>query len=111
MPLAAATNWTSGRVLVREWTNFLHLSTLEFEPECNPPHTFRPDWGSEMTEVAEPTTVPGDLAAFPMKRTCPFAPPPAYEQMRAEGPITQVELPSGQIAWALTRMEDIRAML
>jgi len=64
-----------------------------------------------MTELAEPTTTPGGLAAFPMDRTCPFAPPPAYEDMRAEGPITQVELPSGQIAWALTRMEDIRAML
>ena len=64
-----------------------------------------------MTELAEPTTTPAGLAAFPMDRTCPFAPPPAYEQMREEGPITQVALPSGQTAWALTRMEDIRAML
>ena len=63
-----------------------------------------------MTELAEPTT-PAGLAAFPMERTCPFSPPPAYEGMRAEGPITQLALPSGQTAWALTRMEDIRAML
>ncbi|MDT8909573.1 cytochrome P450 [Amycolatopsis sp. PS_44_ISF1] len=58
-----------------------------------------------MTEVAEP-----ELASFPMTRTNPFAPPPAYarfEKARAEF----VKLESGQRAWVLTKHEDVRAML
>jgi cytochrome P450 len=58
-----------------------------------------------MTEVAEP-----EVASFPMTRTDPFAPPPAYERFqkaRAE----LVELESGQEAWVLTKHEDVRAML
>ncbi|WET80446.1 cytochrome P450 [Amycolatopsis sp. QT-25] len=58
-----------------------------------------------MTDVEETT------ATLPLERKCPFSPPPEYEKLRAESPISRVGLPSGQTAWALTRLEDIREML
>ncbi|RSD22076.1 cytochrome P450 [Amycolatopsis eburnea] len=61
-----------------------------------------------MTEVAEPATK-GDV--FPLERSCPFAPPPAYGKLREAGPVHRVELQSGQEAWAITRLEDVRQML
>lgn len=59
-----------------------------------------------MTDVEETTTT-----TLPMERTCPFSPPPDYQRLREESPIARVGLPSGQTAWALTRLEDIREML
>jgi cytochrome P450 len=61
-----------------------------------------------MTEVADPTTKD---EVFPLERTCPFAPPAAYERLREAGPVQRVELQSGQEAWAITRLEDVRQML
>ncbi len=61
-----------------------------------------------MTEVADPTT---QDQVFPLERSCPFAPPPAYEKLRDAGPVQRVELQSGQEAWAITRLEDVRQML
>ncbi|UMP01977.1 cytochrome P450 [Amycolatopsis sp. EV170708-02-1] len=58
-----------------------------------------------MTDVEETT------ATLPLARKCPFSPPPEYERLREESPISRVSLPSGQTAWALTRLEDIREML
>ncbi|MFK0243820.1 cytochrome P450 [Amycolatopsis azurea] len=58
-----------------------------------------------MTDVEETT------ANLPLMRKCPFSPPPEYEKLRTESPISRVGLPSGQTAWALTRLEDIREML
>lgn len=48
---------------------------------------------------------------FPMTRTCPFAPPPAYEEIREEDPVSRVRLPDGGWAWAVTRHEDVRTVL
>ncbi|MCH6160871.1 cytochrome P450 [Streptomyces marispadix] len=48
---------------------------------------------------------------LPAERTCPFSPPAVYERMREEAPVSRVALPSGGTAWALTRHEDVRAML
>ncbi|WP_410569203.1 cytochrome P450 [Amycolatopsis sp. cmx-4-61] len=61
-----------------------------------------------MTEVAEPATRDD---TFPLLRTCPFAPPPAYEKLREAGPVHRVTLQSGQEAWAVTRLEDVRTVL
>lgn len=58
-----------------------------------------------MTDVEETT------ATLPLARKCPFSPPPEYKNLREESPISRVGLPSGQTAWALTRLEDIREML
>lgn len=48
---------------------------------------------------------------IPVPRTCPFAPPAEYTALREQGPACRVTLPNGETAWALTRHEDIRAML
>ena len=48
---------------------------------------------------------------LPVQRTCPFSPPPEYERMRADAPVSRVGLPGGRSAWVLTRHEDARAML
>ncbi|HEX5740251.1 MAG TPA: cytochrome P450 [Pilimelia sp.] len=49
---------------------------------------------------------------LPLPRTCPFAPPAEYRQLRDQAPVSRVRLPNdGEWAWALTRHEDIRAML
>ncbi len=61
-----------------------------------------------MTELAEPATRD---ETFPLTRTCPFAPPPAYEKLREAGPVQRVKLQSGQEAWAVTQLEEVRQML
>ncbi|MDI1461449.1 cytochrome P450 [Catellatospora sp. KI3] len=48
---------------------------------------------------------------FPMQRTCPFDPPQEYAKLRVEHPVSQVRAPTGQIAWLVTRYEDIRMLL
>jgi len=48
---------------------------------------------------------------LPIPRTCPFAPRPEHRQMHAETPVSKVRLPSGAIAWAITRHQDIRTVL
>ncbi|SEB33981.1 Cytochrome P450 [Amycolatopsis tolypomycina] len=61
-----------------------------------------------MTELAEPATRD---ETFPLARTCPFSPPPAYEELREAGPVQRVGLPDGSAAWAITRLEEVRQML
>ncbi|MDQ7803773.1 cytochrome P450 [Amycolatopsis sp. A133] len=51
------------------------------------------------------------LHEFPMTRTCPFAPPPAYAEIREEEPVTRVRLPDGGQAWVVSRHEDVRTVL
>ncbi|ADJ42694.1 cytochrome P450 [Amycolatopsis mediterranei S699] len=51
------------------------------------------------------------LHEFPMTRTCPFAPPPAYAEIREEDPVTRVGLPDGRKAWVVSRHEDVRTVL
>jgi len=40
--------------------------------------------------------------AFPMPRSCPFGPPPEYEQIRREAPLSRVTLQDGKEAWLIT---------
>jgi pentalenic acid synthase len=48
---------------------------------------------------------------FPMRRTCPFAPPAEYRRMRAEGPLVRATLPNGAPVWAVTRHAEARQIL
>lgn len=48
---------------------------------------------------------------LPVARTCPYAPHAGHVRLRAEAPFSRVTLPSGQEAWAVTRHEDVRAVL
>ncbi|MFI9785004.1 cytochrome P450 [Kitasatospora sp. NPDC051984] len=47
----------------------------------------------------------------PREATCPFAPPPAYQQARHDEPISRVTLYDGNTALLITRHEDVRAIL
>lgn len=54
-----------------------------------------------------PTAVP----AFPMPRSHPLDPPPQYRLLCAERPVFQVRTQGQQLAWVVTRHEDVRAVL
>ncbi|WP_433556440.1 cytochrome P450 [Pseudonocardia xinjiangensis] len=56
------------------------------------------------------TTTP-DSRSFPLRRQCPFAPPPEYDRLRAEEPVSEVQLLTGGTAWLVTRYEDVRTVL
>lgn len=64
-----------------------------------------------MSEPASSDGAGGEPLAFPMARTCPFAPPPDYTRMRDTGPLVRVQLPTGKQAWAVTSYEHVRAVL
>ncbi|HWU10859.1 MAG TPA: cytochrome P450 [Streptomyces sp.] len=49
--------------------------------------------------------------AYPMRRTCPFSVPEGYAELREHPTVGRVELPTGALAWAVTRYEDVRTML
>lgn len=62
-----------------------------------------------MTTIEEPTDRGAET--FPYKRTCPFTPPPQYEQMIAED-VSQVTLTgSGLRIWTVTGYHTVRALL
>ncbi|HEX3786214.1 MAG TPA: cytochrome P450 [Pseudonocardiaceae bacterium] len=58
-----------------------------------------------MTAIEEPAL------EFPLARTCPFAPPEEYQQIRDEHPVTKVGLPDGRQAWVVTKHEHVRQVL
>jgi cytochrome P450 len=44
---------------------------------------------------------------FPLPRRDPFAPPPEYERLRAEEPVSKVTMLGGNQAWLVTRHQDV----
>ncbi|WP_219471238.1 cytochrome P450 [Nonomuraea rhizosphaerae] len=48
--------------------------------------------------------------SFPAPRTCPYAPPPAYEAMREEAPLVEAAAPNGRV-WLVTRYAEARQVL
>ncbi|MFJ9617457.1 cytochrome P450 [Streptomyces noursei] len=52
-----------------------------------------------------------ELPAFPMARTCPFAPPEEYAQLRAQGPLTKAALWNGKETWLVTGYDLVRKLL
>ncbi|UOE20661.1 cytochrome P450 [Thermobifida halotolerans] len=50
-------------------------------------------------------------AAFPVARSCPFAPPDDYADMREQQPLTRADIPGAKKAWLVTRHADVRAAL
>ncbi|MGI5149453.1 cytochrome P450 [Plantactinospora sp. CA-294935] len=51
------------------------------------------------------------VAAFPIARTCPYAPHKEHVRLQEEAPITKVTLPSGSDAWVVARHSDVRTVL
>ena len=64
---------------------------------------------SPTAPAAEPAEA--EIPAFPVPRTCPFAPPERYAELRAEEPVSRVLAPTGQTAWLVTRYADVRRLL
>jgi pentalenic acid synthase len=58
-----------------------------------------------------PQTENPDSRSFPIQRQCPLAPPPEYDRLRADEPVSKVRLPTGGTAWLVTRHEDVRTVL
>jgi cytochrome P450 len=57
------------------------------------------------------TKTPTDLPEFPMTRSAPFDPPPAYAQLRTEAPVTRAVLPGGRPVWLISGHENVRRIL
>ncbi|MFD5805802.1 cytochrome P450 [Streptomyces sp. NPDC127020] len=64
-----------------------------------------------MTDRTAPSGAAPTDRTLPIARTCPFSPPAAYAALRQEEPVARFALPNKEQAWALTRYDDIRAML
>ena len=52
-----------------------------------------------------------DVPAFPMKRDCPFDPPPELSRIQAENPVSRVRLWDGSRPWLITGYDDMRGVL
>lgn len=61
----------------------------------------------------EGTTSPVGAPRFPTARRagCPFDPPPAFDTIRSEAPISRMTYPYGQVGWLVTGYEQARAVL
>ena len=51
------------------------------------------------------------VPAYPMRRECPFDPPPELGRLRAENPVSRVRLWDGSHPWLITGYADQRAVL
>jgi cytochrome P450 len=47
---------------------------------------------------------------WPFERTCPFEPPPKFQELRETDPVAQVRLWDGSKVWLATRYDDVRAI-
>jgi cytochrome P450 len=65
--------------------------------------------------MSQATTAPRAAGAepvdYPMQRRCPFDPPEEYAGLRDRGEVIQVRVPTGQLAWLVTRYADVRRLL
>ncbi|MFD7105345.1 cytochrome P450 [Streptomyces celluloflavus] len=52
-----------------------------------------------------------ETVSFPQDRTCPYQPPPAYQPLRAEGPLARVTFYDGRSAWLVTGHAEARALM
>lgn len=51
------------------------------------------------------------VAEHPMRRVCPFEPPPEMAGLRRNDPVARVRIWDGSTPWLITRYEDQRATL
>ncbi|HEX6871155.1 MAG TPA: cytochrome P450 [Micromonosporaceae bacterium] len=51
------------------------------------------------------------IPMFPFHSADPVSAPPEYAKLREQAPVSQVRLPSGDLAWLITRYEDVRMVM
>jgi cytochrome P450 len=64
-----------------------------------------------MTETTEAKSAQATPPSFPMPRACPFRPPAQYADLREREPVSRVVLPTGRVAWLVTRHDLARQLL
>ena len=64
-----------------------------------------------MTETSEAESAQATPPSFPMPRACPFRPPAQYADLREREPASRVVLPTGRVAWLVTRHDLARQLL
>ncbi|WP_413230271.1 cytochrome P450 [Kitasatospora herbaricolor] len=58
------------------------------------------------------TTPTAPALALPAAHgSCPFDPPPAYDQAARQGAVTPAELPDGEFCWLVTGHQEVRTVL
>jgi cytochrome P450 len=66
--------------------------------------------GAGLGEAMSAVVVEHVVGLLPMTRRTPLDPPENYAALR-EGPLRQVRTPRGDVAWLVTRYEDVRSVL
>jgi pentalenic acid synthase len=61
-----------------------------------------------MTETIASTT---SLPDYPLPRSCPYQPPPGYDEYRTGGPVSKAKLFDGRETWVVTGHEQARQIL
>ncbi|EDY53186.1 cytochrome P450 105A3 [Streptomyces clavuligerus] len=54
---------------------------------------------------------PSDAPSYPQPRPCPYQPPPAYERLGAQAPLSRVTLFDGRAVWFVTGYPEARQLL
>ncbi|MFF0746451.1 cytochrome P450 [Streptomyces sp. NPDC004111] len=70
--------------------------------------------GTHAPEATDTTAqhAPTGPVVFPQDRTCPYAPPPAYDPLREAGrPVSRIEIFDGTPVWMVTGLAEARALL
>lgn len=60
---------------------------------------------------SQDSTVDLTSKTYPFERKCPFAMPEEFAWARANEPVAQVKLQSGDLAWLITKYGDVKAAL
>ncbi|MCD2157885.1 cytochrome P450 [Rhodococcus cerastii] len=65
------------------------------------------------TPPRAPTDTPhtAEITRFPFPRPVPTEPSPVLGQLRGRCPVAEIELPSGDPAWVVTRYQDVKDLL
>ncbi|MEU9470797.1 cytochrome P450 [Streptomyces avermitilis] len=61
-----------------------------------------------MTE--QPTATGTELHEYPMRRGCPYHPPTEYDELSEQGPLSEVRLYDGRVAWLVAQHKEAREM-
>lgn len=67
--------------------------------------------GTDSTPRTAVPAAPAEPPRYPLPTPEPWRPAPMYARLRSSDPVTRVTLPTGDLAWLVTRYADNRALL